>query len=362
MKKIFTFLMVALFSASVFAADVKLYFVNADDWEAVHAYVYQDADPWPNGGAWPGEAMNKEEGQLKGHDLYSYTFSDEYNTIIFNNNDKGSQTPNLKWDIANPYYYDGKWYATAADVEAAGEPVKNKIYFVNAGGWENVYLHTWNTGGDLKPWPGTQMTKTSEQAMEKDVYEAEIPEGYENVLFHNNAGAQTENLKFDAAKPYHYKHRWYASISEIVAPAVEDGFYLNGSHVDWVITALAPYKFVENPSTPGEYLLDNITLTKGQIIKACYVENDFVTDDNWFGNGDGNADVTIDAEKEGVCTVYFKPAGDEAWGGHLYIAPNTTTGVDNTEATVKAVKSLENGMLIIEKNGVRFNAQGQMVR
>ena len=36
--------------------------------------------------------------------------------------------------------------------------------------------------------------------------------------------------------------------------------------------------------------------------------------------------------------------------------------IDNTELKVKAVKTIENGMLIIEHNGVRYNAQGQVVR
>ena len=37
------------------------------------------------------------------------------------------------------------------------------------------------------------------------------------------------------------------------------------------------------------------------------------------------------------------------------------TALDNTEAGVKAVKRLENGLLVIEKNGVRYNAMGQAI-
>lgn len=142
---------------------------------------------------------------------------------------------------------------------------------------------------------------------------------------------------------------------------LENGFYLNGTHVKWAIADLAPYKFVANSEVEGEYLLENVTLTVDQEIKACYVENDNVADDKWYGNGAGNDNVTIDAEKAGICTVYFKPAGDEAWGGHLYIAPNTTTAIDNTAVEAKAVKTLENGMLIIEKNGVRYTVLGQAI-
>ena len=38
------------------------------------------------------------------------------------------------------------------------------------------------------------------------------------------------------------------------------------------------------------------------------------------------------------------------------------TALDNTNASAKTVKRLENGMLVIEKNGVRYNAMGQTIR
>lgn len=38
------------------------------------------------------------------------------------------------------------------------------------------------------------------------------------------------------------------------------------------------------------------------------------------------------------------------------------TAISNTEATVKAVKTIKNGHLIIERNGVNYNANGQIVR
>lgn len=41
---------------------------------------------------------------------------------------------------------------------------------------------------------------------------------------------------------------------------------------------------------------------------------------------------------------------------------NTPTAIDNTAADNKYNKTLENGMLIIEKNGVRYNAQGQIIK
>ena len=44
------------------------------------------------------------------------------------------------------------------------------------------------------------------------------------------------------------------------------------------------------------------------------------------------------------------------------VIPDTPTAIDNAEAEVKAIKRFENGVLIIEKNGVKYNAQGAVVR
>ena len=41
---------------------------------------------------------------------------------------------------------------------------------------------------------------------------------------------------------------------------------------------------------------------------------------------------------------------------------DTTTAIDNANAEVKAVKHIVNGQLVIEKNGVLYNAQGAVVR
>jgi len=65
--------------------------------------------------------------------------------------------------------------------------------------------------------------------------------------------------------------------------------------------------------------------------------------------------------------AYFSIAG----GGPSYIRrgmpaqiveTDGTEGIDNTRSEKIAAKTVENGMLIIEKNGVRYNAQGQIVK
>ena len=41
---------------------------------------------------------------------------------------------------------------------------------------------------------------------------------------------------------------------------------------------------------------------------------------------------------------------------------NTLTAIDNADAAVKAIKTFENGQLVIIKNGVKYNATGAVIR
>jgi hypothetical protein len=101
-----------------------------------------------------------------------------------------------------------------------------------------------------------------------------------------------------------------------------------------------------------------------------------------------DADTEIATVVLGTC--YVLSGGSEGVGFYRYQAPNqlkahkayidlngsgaaqapkrlrfifdNATGIDNTEANVKAEKLIENGQLVIIKNGVRYNAQGMIVK
>ena len=70
----------------------------------------------------------------------------------------------------------------------------------------------------------------------------------------------------------------------------------------------------------------------------------------WYDNAEGTGEAY---------TVI--PAG---WAGTLYAIwkQDTTTALDNIAVEGKAVKAIINGQLIIIKNGVQYNAQGQVVK
>ncbi len=90
----------------------------------------------------------------------------------------------------------------------------------------------------------------------------------------------------------------------------------------------------------------------------CYVLSGHSTDNEVTGVGFYQFSGTLAAHK-----AYATISGGAAYAPKkLRFVFNTATGIDNTGAAVKSEKRLENGQLIIIKNGVRYNAQGQIVK
>ena len=78
--------------------------------------------------------------------------------------------------------------------------------------------------------------------------------------------------------------------------------------------------------------------------------------------GEGTPEAGDKVRVVGQLTKYNTTA--EFAGGCTFtiLEKGTPTAIDNAEAEVKAIKRFENGVLIIEKNGVKYNAQGAVVR
>ncbi len=148
---------------------------------------------------------------------------------------------------------------------------------------------------------------------------------------------------------------------------LEDGYYLVGKFggVDaWDYASLTAEKKFEWNKTVGEgneewkVMAD---LAEGDKVKVCYVYYDAIIE--YFPAGEGN-EYVVDANHAGAGkTIYFQQKYNEDWGGQFYIEANgEPTAIKNTNAAVKAVKRIENGQMIIIKNGVKFNAIGTVVK
>ena len=83
----------------------------------------------------------------------------------------------------------------------------------------------------------------------------------------------------------------------------------------------------------------------------------------------GNNSVILPEALNGKATFYIvRPSDDNKWNGFIKSISvyrkekESPTAIDNTNVAEKAVKVIENGQLVIIKNGVRYNAQGTIVR
>ena len=91
-------------------------------------------------------------------------------------------------------------------------------------------------------------------------------------------------------------------------PSLKDGYYLSGTFNDWAVSE--DYMFVENPATPGEYMID-VTLAEGDELKGVIVVSGA---EQWVGNPkDNDNNFKVDAEHAGDVTIYLNPAGNAAW-------------------------------------------------
>ena len=145
----------------------------------------------------------------------------------------------------------------------------------------------------------------------------------------------------------------------------QNGFYLIG-RIDgkdgWDIEGIADaHLFVKNEAAEGEEYSLKVELKENDEIQAVRVDKDKLG--AWYPGGDGN-NLKVDAAHAGKVTIYFRPnkdGGDDWHHKCLYISKDAT-GIDNTAATVKAVKVVRDGQMFIEMNGVLYTLQGAIVK
>ena len=297
-----------------------VYFVNAQNWGAVNAYVW-DAEG-NNGGAWPGVAATKEAEQIAGYDVYSYTAeAGTYANVIFNNG-SGAQTADLVWTAGKYYVKDG-WYTKEEAEAKLAQPVEyESVYFVDNQDWGQVNIYTWTP--EVGTWPGVPMTKEAEQLAGYDVYSYTVEKGtsFGGVIF-NNGSSQTSDLVWTAGK-YYVKDGWYTkeeAIEKLSAPVTPPviTYVLMGVAGDWT-TGIA---LTANPDNANEYVLLGQEILAGDAVKVVTLTDGVAT--AWCGNVDEYS-VEHSADDMGNIVLapgkydfYYKVAEDLIYiGGEAY--------------------------------------------
>ena len=171
----------------------------------------------------------------------------------------------------------------------------------------------------------------------------------------NNEGS-TLYVGFDDVHPGDIIEIYGVTIEETECPEPEK-YYLVGTFNEWAATP--DYLMAENAAAAGEYMLDT-KLTEGDELKVVGISGE---DENYYPAGLGN-NYIVDAAHAGWVTVYFRPEGNAEWaefGGYFYI--NVRQGIENVQGDeVQCTKVVENGHLMILKNGMKYNAQGALVK
>ena len=147
------------------------------------------------------------------------------------------------------------------------------------------------------------------------------------------------------------------------ARKLANGFYLVGTFGGvnaWGIDDLTEdKKFYVNPNNEEEYMLI-IDLGIADEFKVFEVRDDAFV--GYYPDGSDN-NYIVDADHAGKNKyIYFDTDEHDGWHhGHIFVPDNATTAIDNTNVDANVMKRIENGQLIIIKNGVRYNAQGAVV-
>jgi len=182
-----------------------------------------------------------------------------------------------------------------------------------------------------------------------------------------NDGANMK-LQADTTGDYTFTWTFETNSLDILFPAKEgpgpeppvdelvDGFYLVGTINEW--TPSAPYLFEHNLGSEAEEYALEIELKENDGLKVVKVENKAVV--TWYPEGMGN-EYVVDADHAGKKTVYFRPAYVEEWaafGGFIFIPANGGEGLNDLNASEKAVKVIRDGQIFIIKGNKTFNVLG----
>lgn len=300
--------------------------LGGDDWHYGCIYAAPvDLGPWS---AWFGDAGGQEE-----FDSYlTYDEAAAKATVHIASDRTGQWRAQIKYQ--GPAAEDGKCYRIALKMKANNDISGVTLKWQDDNNTPNVIYE--NQSINLG---------ANEEYIFDEVVKAVLGEqGGNGILI----------LDFGWAQAGDVIDIYGVTIEETECPEPEK-YYLVGTFNEWAATE--DYLFAENTAATGEYMLDT-KLTEGDQLKVVGISGE---NENYYPAGFAN-NYIVDAAHAGWVTVYFRPAGNpewEAFGGYFYI--NVRQSIENVEMQSKTVKYIENGELIILKNGTKYTPQGQQL-
>lgn len=185
---------VGTLSASA-ASGSTVYCENAANWSTVYCYMWGDSG---KNAEWPGIQMTQ------GSDgLWAYTPTDNWNNIIFNSGNGGTQTADLtldgncfnnstnSWSTVNGGNTTDNTTPTTPDVDPTPTPSDGlAVYCRNTANWGSVYVYMWTDGaGENAKWPGQKATDLGD-----GIWEMQYTKEWKNIIFNDGGSTQTSDL------------------------------------------------------------------------------------------------------------------------------------------------------------------------
>ena len=121
---------------------------------------------------------------------------------------------------------------------------KVTVYFVNNKKWSKVNAYGWKDGEaqGTPAWPGQDITanKETEKVADFDVYSySVVPGSYDNIIFNDGSGTQTETFKWADGKYYYmgaaanYEGGTAEEVATALGAIVSYDYYIYGNMNDW---------------------------------------------------------------------------------------------------------------------------------
>ena len=287
----------------------------------------------------------------------------------------GNQNYNFDYEGAGAGFYNLTFTVntTANTVELAIEKQKQSftVSYVNTENKAKLYAYTFNAE-ELGGWPGTEMTKSTEQVNGFDVYTITFKayNAPEKIIFTDNASWQTDNLDFVNNSQYGIAwpeltigdagYRTYCSPFALDFSEVEGltayRATISGTNVSFV-------EVTEVPANEGILLKGAAnTYTVKPIAQAKAIENIFVGTVTGTTAPAGSF-VLMAGTANNAGTGFYQTKSDFTVGANTAYIPASVAGArtfigfdfDNTTTAIEGVATVK------ENNGEIYNLQGQRV-
>ena len=204
-------------------------------------------------------------------------------------------------------------------------------------------------------------------------FDARLIDGYVYDIDVNAPAAKAVLYVEDSGFFYEIKLNMTSTPTEAIVVVVEDATVtidtipLFGDQVDYALKMTADWTYAEDGVTYPvlvEVPVYYPEATEPSEMTCTVTIGGMGDDDPWLGFGEGTLTITTEGgvvtAKGIVANPYTGVAFDVTVSGNLPQGPGT--GLDNININAKPVKMIKNGMLIINKGGREFNAQGAMIK